>query len=504
MKTIRIIVVSGALLASSVTHAGLIDLTPGGYDVNNRPPAVVDFLNKVDITITRLADAEISGSTVDWSPFTLFGPGNFSIDPQGLSANVGWNLTNTYGYFMQYISVFSVGVGAEANLYAVTGPVPFQIQGSGLVTIDGQVPISIIRFYGTKAVPETVSAVPTITEPSSVGRVILRDASTNPNSIVKRAPGSDNWPITWSGVNNHQYLGFGDGGGFGGTNSIGRVSLGFSRIEGATGDSWTGFNVWGGFHAENPAQFGGKTRGILEYNGKLYAWRTPGSGATGYNEARLAVSTDNGAHWTLQGWAFTKATGIIFPSIMQAGRGYADAQDGYVYSFAARLKDDSRLKNQVPGEIDLFRVPKGQITTRASYRFYAGRDQNGPIWVTNQAARRPVYTSASVSFSPPTVLYVPQLRNYIMVISYSGGIGSDHWGLLQAPKPWGPWRQFKNFTNTPFGAGNSNLFFFSISPKWIRWISADRLQMHLIGTGFNTSPSNSDAFMKVKLTLVPQ
>src|SRR6516162_5671567 len=45
------------------------------------------------------------------------------------------------------------------------------------------------------------------------------------------APGSDLWPTTW-GPDGHLYAAWGDGGGFGGTDSDGRVSMGFARIEG--------------------------------------------------------------------------------------------------------------------------------------------------------------------------------------------------------------------------------------------------------------------------------
>ena len=55
------------------------------------------------------------------------------------------------------------------------------------------------------------------------------------------APGSDNWPVTWAD-DNHQYTCWGDGGGFGGTNSLGSVSLGFARVEGDW-HNYTGKNV---------------------------------------------------------------------------------------------------------------------------------------------------------------------------------------------------------------------------------------------------------------------
>jgi hypothetical protein len=44
------------------------------------------------------------------------------------------------------------------------------------------------------------------------------------------ALGSDNWQLTWADED-HLYGAWADGGGFGGFNSDGRVSLGFARIE---------------------------------------------------------------------------------------------------------------------------------------------------------------------------------------------------------------------------------------------------------------------------------
>ena len=87
------------------------------------------------------------------------------------------------------------------------------------------------------------------------------------------ARGSDNWPITWADDDN-QYASWGDGGGFGGSNSDGRVSLGFARITGGEAD-YQGKNVWGGKGAENPAQFSGKSYGIVSIGGVLYMWRGP-------------------------------------------------------------------------------------------------------------------------------------------------------------------------------------------------------------------------------------
>jgi hypothetical protein len=91
---------------------------------------------------------------------------------------------------------------------------------------------------------------------------VITSASWNlsPVSPLRQARGSDIWPVTW-GADGNVYGAWGDGGGFAGTDSVGRVSLGFARIGGtpAAGNptSYTGINVWGAAHtyAENAATY---------------------------------------------------------------------------------------------------------------------------------------------------------------------------------------------------------------------------------------------------------
>jgi len=134
----------------------------------------------------------------------------------------------------------------------------------------------------------------------------------------RKAPGSDNWPVTWADDDN-QYTSWGDGGGFGGSNSDGRVSLGFGRIRGGK-DSYRGYNVWGGKNPERPASFGGKCYGMICIQGVLYAWVGPGSGTDSYAEARLCRSPDHGRTWVRAPWAFRKSQRLIMPTILNFGR----------------------------------------------------------------------------------------------------------------------------------------------------------------------------------------
>ena len=62
--------------------------------------------------------------------------------------------------------------------------------------------------------------------------------------LARKAPGSDIWSCTWAEDGN-LYAAWGDGGGFGGTDGKGRVSIGVAKIVGDP-PAWTGINVWGG------------------------------------------------------------------------------------------------------------------------------------------------------------------------------------------------------------------------------------------------------------------
>ncbi|MHC4949055.1 MAG: hypothetical protein ACYTG1_12490, partial [Planctomycetota bacterium] len=200
-------------------------------------------------------------------------------------------------------------------------------------------------------------------------------------TVERRAPGSDNWPTTWAD-DGHLYTAWGDGGGFGGSNTRGRVSLGVARVEGP-GYAYVGRNVWGGVRAPRAATFGGKSYGILSLDGALYLWVSPGSGPDNFLEARLHVSRDRARTWTAAAWAFEKADGIILPTFCQFGRDHAGARDEHVYAYAPRLRDDSGLVIQRPGAIDLLRAPADRLLDRDAWAFFAGLDADGrPRWTT--------------------------------------------------------------------------------------------------------------------------
>src|SRR4051812_18685379 len=76
------------------------------------------------------------------------------------------------------------------------------------------------------------------------------------DTLEREAPGSDIWSCAWA-ADDHIYAAYGDGGGFGGNDNKGRVSIGVARLEGSP-PAWRGSNIWGGFnpHSSQPATTG--------------------------------------------------------------------------------------------------------------------------------------------------------------------------------------------------------------------------------------------------------
>lgn len=304
---------------------------------------------------------------------------------------------------------------------------------------------------------------------------IITDVTFDWSTHKEYAPGSDNWPVTWAD-NDHQYSAWGDGGGFNGTNSDGRVSLGVARIEGSW-DNYLGYNVWGGKNPENPAQFGGKSYGILSLQGILYMWVSPGSDATNYDEARLASSSDYGATWSKVDWAFTKSDDLVLPTILQFGKDYCGSRDDYVYHYAIRLKNGSSLSIQKPGQIDLMRVPKDDILNRNVYQFFAGIDDNrNPTWTNDLSARVPVFEDTNGVGWNVSVTYNNGLGRYVLATEHTESMVGNL-GLFDAPQPWGPWTTIGYYNNWE---GKGSNFFWNFSNKWT---STDGKDFTLIFTG---------------------
>ena len=306
------------------------------------------------------------------------------------------------------------------------------------------------------------------------------------------APGSDNWPTTWAD-DDHLYSAWGDGGGFGGTNSKGRVLLGVARIEGAA-KNYTGRNVWGGFEPENPAQFGGKSYGILSVGGVLYLWVAPQPNPH-LAGAQIARSTNHGATWELADWKFSFDDALTVPTFLNFGRDYAGARDGYVYSYyihpawgpgVATKTTAHTFDVHQPGRVYLSRVPQDSILSRDRYEFFAGLDgTRRPTWSRDVRSKQPVFADPNGVGWNLSVSYNPGLKRYLLSTEHSE-THAGKFGLFDAPVPWGPWTTVAY--DDQWGAGHIEVstFYWNFTSKWL---SADGKEFTLIFTGKNSNDS---------------
>lgn len=307
------------------------------------------------------------------------------------------------------------------------------------------------------------------------------------------AQGSDNFQLTWADDDN-LYGAWGDGGGFGGTSSKGRVGLGVARISGP-GHDWTGANRWGGLNPENPAQFGGqgKSWGMICVDGVLYMLVVPdvvpGKGYRNHYEyVEVWKSKDHAATWQRPSWKFLQAENLTVPTFLNFGRNNAGAPPelgDYVYLYFTRPPGptaEHQGPNAVglivhkPGAIYLARVPKDKIAaSKSDYQFFHGLDIDGnPLW-GDISQKQPAFEDMNGVGWCMSAHYNPGLKRYILCTEH----GASHVGLMgifDAPTPWGPWTTVKYWTpQDPFGKtrpGNSlpwrnNVFFIAFPTKWL-------------------------------------
>ncbi len=312
------------------------------------------------------------------------------------------------------------------------------------------------------------------------------------SSYRTMAPGSDNWPITWSNDDN-QYAMWGDGGGFGGTNTDGRSSLGVARIVGDA-NNYQGFNRYGGKAGECPAQISGKSHGApLSLGGVLYAWITPGSGTSGYDSFTLYKSLDKACTWTPVGVTFARTTdAIIFGSFIQFGKDNGSAIDSYVYTVATAVVSDTSSLDLVqrPGRVMLLRVPAASIQQRSAYEFFAGLDTSGqPTWSIDSSKATAVYKDPDGVGPFTQVSYNPGLGQFVYTNQHGNGsstVGTQSLlTMAEAPRPWGPWTEFYRDRFFPTQSEHT-LFQWNFAPRWFR-DGGRSFTLIFSGTGSNDS-----------------
>ncbi len=310
--------------------------------------------------------------------------------------------------------------------------------------------------------------------------VVLTGLEFDFDRAVSLAPGSDNWPVTWA-ADGEQFTAWGDGGGFGGTDGKGRVSLGVGRIEGDHPD-FTVRNVWGGVEAEAAATFQGKTYALLAVGKRLWMWVTPGSDTDGYKEARLAWSDDDGRSWSRADWAVDGATGLVKPAFLQFGAGYADARDDHVYAyFIERRGQPMRLAVHRPGAIHLLRAPRERLAERDAWSAFAGTAEDGETaWTETLSESRPVFTDERGVGWNVSVSYAKGISRYVLCTEHHQSFRGNL-GFYDAPTPWGPWHSIAQYDGWGPPDADPQWFYGNFSNRW-----ADGDEFVFIATGIGS------------------
>ena len=289
---------------------------------------------------------------------------------------------------------------------------------------------------------------------------VITDLTWAPaSSIVRLAGGCDNWPLTW-GDDGHMYTVWGDGNGFDG---VDRYRLGVARVEGSPPSGVKGYEIGG--------DLGGKGRAILMVNGTLYLTKDVGN---------MLWSTDHGRSWQARGWKFRQ---FGFVALLNFGRDYSGARDGYVYQYSPDVDSAySASKHMI-----LMRVPKDSMLIRSAYEFFTGLDGNGnPQWSSNVADRQPVFTNqegGQARCARHGISYNAALGRYLWWQQrFNGTIdtrASGGFGIYDAPEPWGPWTTVYYTEKWDVGPGECASF-----PT--KWMSADGKTLWLVFSGDDT------------------
>ncbi len=308
----------------------------------------------------------------------------------------------------------------------------------------------------------SLSAEPSTPHPPSP--VIKEILWAPPETIVRRAKGSDNWPMTWAD-DDWLYTAYGDGNGFE-PRLKEKLSLGLACVRGNPPEVVTKNLRALTLEQKGDGARGKKASGLLMVDGVLYLW------ARNAGKAQLAWSADHGARWTWADWKLTTSFGC--PTFLNYGRNYAGARDEFVYVYS----HDSDSAYQRADRMVLARAAKNRLREQAAWEFFQELDAQGrPVWTKDVTRRGAVLTSPGRCYRS-SVTYNAGLRRCLWVQT---GLGEDtRFGgglaIYDAPEPWGPWTTVFATGAWDVGPGETASF-----PT--KWISPDGCTAYLVFSG---------------------
>jgi len=273
-----------------------------------------------------------------------------------------------------------------------------------------------------------------------------------PQTIIRKAKGSDNWPITWADDDN-LYTAYGDGWGFE-LKTEEKLSLGIAKVIGSPPD-FTGENIRSstGERVGDGAK-GPKASGILCVDGVLYML------VRNVGNSQIAWSSDRGKTWTWCDWKFTDSFGC--PTFLNFGKNCAGARDDFVYIYS----HDSDSAYEPADRFVTARVPKDKIWQQDAYQFFKGLDGSAkPIWTKDICDRGAVFVNPGRCYRSG-ISYNSGLQRYLWCqtlygsddMRFKGGLG-----IFDAPQPWGPWTTVFYTETWDVGPGETSC----LPTKWV-------------------------------------
>ena len=293
-------------------------------------------------------------------------------------------------------------------------------------------------------------------------------------TIVRRAKGSDNFPLTWSN-DGALYTTYGDGFGFKPFVPV-KLSLGLARVTGTPQD-FVAVNLRSdAIEQYGDGRRGMKSWGILSVRGVLYLWLGHADHKGG--QSRLAWSDDHGSTWTYADWRF-EDFGLV--GFINYGRDCAGARDDFVYAYS----HDASQADHPADRFILMRAPRDQIAKREAWQFFVCRDERGqPTWSHDIRQRGAVFEHqdaclrSAITFNAGIKRYlwwqaIPQPRGHKDRgdTRFDGGFG-----VYDAAEPWGPWTTAFFTQRWDTGPGEHGDF-----PS--KWMSDDGRTLYLVFSG---------------------
>lgn len=298
------------------------------------------------------------------------------------------------------------------------------------------------------ATASVAASVPARTRADAPWSTFFSAASIEPGNSVGTDSDGDLWPAAWSN-DDKLYTVNGDGAGFGFWPTdikANVVTSGDPYNQNMVGSELTSnvSQVW------TAGSYNRKPTGIISVAGVLYV--AVQDLKTDFNDApaaTIAKSTDHGATFT---WntAAPMFSGGKFTTIWfcDFGKDNANAPDNYVYAYGL----DNNWREQQ--KLYLARVLKTAIMTRSAWEFYTGDLNGNASWSTNILLKTPVLSQTATSNRQTDIGQGGTVFNAVYgryILSTWGGYASTM-NLFEAPKPWGPFKQFLAYDSGPFDA----------------------------------------------------